>query len=135
MRPRTLILVLVLTVLVTPAFPKEKEKERNWQTGKLISIERGVPENYGVIVPPASGGLATPITIGTWVYTVETGTMVYEFVERVGAFSDHPHPFTVGQKIKFALDAKKEGRAYLIDEKGKEFKASVVKKAAKRPAH
>jgi hypothetical protein len=59
--------------------------------------------------------------------------MAYGFSAKGQGWHERSRPFTIGNQVKFALDSR--GNAFLIDESGKEFKASLVKKAAKEPAH
>ena len=133
MRRRTLITILVCCLAAVSSF--SKDKKRDWQTGKLVSIEVGDSTTLYSVTTTQSTGTAVPLTYKTWVYVVETDTMVYQFAAYTGFWGeDHPYPFTIGRDVRFALDPNKPDRAYLIDEKGKEFKASLVKKAVKQPA-
>jgi hypothetical protein len=127
-RARTLIVLLALNVLVTASY--SKDKKRDWQTGKLISIEAGIPESSPGII---TQGTAVPLVLHAqykvWIYTVETETMIYGFSAR----SQKPRPLTINSEVKFAFQPK--GDVFLLDEKGKEFKASVVKQTARQQPH
>jgi hypothetical protein len=123
MRGWLLIVCIVFSTLATVSFAKDKG--RDWRTGKLVSIEAGVPRSVGVVV----GNIVAPVQYKSWVYTIETETMSYGF----SAESSHPRSFTINSQVKFVLEA--NGKALLLDEKGKEFKAALVKTAAKQPAH
>jgi hypothetical protein len=127
MKRRTLITLLVLSLLALPGL--SRDTKRDWHTGKLVSIELGTPESLGIV----TGTLVVPAEYKVWVYILETDTMTYGFSSRGKGWHERPRPFTIGNQVKFALDSK--GNAFLIDESGKEFKASLVKKTAKQPAH
>ncbi len=127
MRTRTLVVLLAFSLIVIPSL--SKDKKRDWQTGKLVSIEEGIPKTSPGIILPGYSPLVVHATYRVWIYTVETETMSYGFSVQ----SQHPRPLTINSQVKFALEPK--GKAFLLDEEGKEFKASLVKKAAKQPAH
>jgi hypothetical protein len=131
---RALFVMLALCLVATPILCKDKK--RDWQTGKLVSIKEAPPKQGPIFIPGGAGGLAVPTEYEKWIYVVETDTMVYEFSAYTGAFvRDRPHPFVIGSEVKFALDPEKKERAYLIDEEGKEFKVSVLTKTAKQQPH
>ena len=122
LRMTTSTILLVVGLMATPAL--SKDKNHDWQMGKLVSIEEGDAREAYV----QSGVVILPVKYKTWIYAVETETMRYE----LSAQSDKPRPLTINNQVEFALEPK--GKAFLLDEGGKEFKASVVKKAAKQPA-
>jgi hypothetical protein len=133
MRTRSVIVLLAFTLLATIVLASDKTRE--WQTGKLVSIEQGIPgSSPGVILPNGTGGgLVVPANYKTWIYTLETETMSYGFSEPGHGWHQRSRPFTIGNQVKFALDSR--GNGFLVDESGKEFKTSIVKKAAKPAAH
>jgi hypothetical protein len=65
----------------------------------------------------------------TWTYTVETDTMVYGFSAIGKGWHQRPRNLSVGKEVKFAFGENED--VWLLDEDGKEFKASVTKKAVK----
>jgi hypothetical protein len=124
----TVALLLSFTLIVLPGVSKDKKRE--WQTGKLISVEQGTEAGAGVITgKTTTTPLVIPTTYKTWTYTVETNTMVYGFSAIGKGWHERPHNLTIGKEVKFALGDKED--VWVLDEDGKEFKASVTKKAAK----
>jgi hypothetical protein len=125
----TLTLLLSLTLAVLPGVSKDKQRE--WQTGKLISIEQGAEPGPGIVT-----GTTNPVVIPTkrkiWTYTAETDTIIYSFSTRGKGFHERSQHLTVGKDLKFALGGKQD--VWLLDEDGKEFKASVTKTATKPAA-
>jgi hypothetical protein len=122
----TLTLLLSLTLAVLPGVSKDKNRE--WQTGKLMSVEQGTQAGPGIVTGTASP-VVIPTTYKTWTYTVETDTMVYGFSAIGKGWHERPRHLTIGKEVKFALGEKED--AWLLDDDGKEFKASVTKKATK----
>lgn len=121
----TVTLLLSFTLAVPGV---SKDKHREWQAGKLMSVEQGTEAGPG-IVTGTTNPLVIPTTRKVWTYTVETDTMVYGFSTRGKGLHERPQHLTVGTQVKFALGEKED--VWLLDEDGKEFKASVTKKAAK----
>ena len=135
MRLQRLATMLVLGLTLIPALAKDKNQVRDWKTGKLVAVEEGTREHVPVGVSPPVPGYSGPrnvysATYYSWVYTVETETMIYGFCERR---HKHPRPLTIGNQVKFAFGSKEN--AFLIDESGKEFKVEVVRQAAKQAVH
>jgi hypothetical protein len=86
-----------------------RDKTRDWQTGKLISIEQGIPESSpGIVLAGTNPPLVIHAEYKAWTYIIETENMVYGF----SAQSEHPRPFTINSQVKFALEPK--GRVFLI---------------------
>jgi hypothetical protein len=130
-KARILAVMLACGLLATPALTEDKH--RDWQTGKLVSIEQGVSgSGLGVILPNTNPTFVAPTQYRIWVYTIETEARSYGFSAPGTGWHQRARPLTIGNQVKFALGAKAD--AFLIDESGKEFKASVVKQAAKQPA-
>jgi hypothetical protein len=111
--------ILVLLLLACAGAARARPPDRDWQTSKLLSVEEGP------VTHVAGPGFYSECQ--EWLYTVETETLTYVFSAHTGTWCvGHPHPFTVGAQVKFALAGK--GKAYLVDEDGTEFKARLVKK-------
>ena len=132
MRLQILIVLMTLTALATLGFPKDQKQ--GWQSGKLTNVQEGSPQNIAVITGnqySLAGGYSQ---CKNWLYLVETETMTYVFSAHTGAWcADHPRPFTIGSQVKFMLGSK--GKAVLVDEEGKEFKTSLIKKATNEASH
>lgn len=120
MRDYKLAVLLIASLLVANPL-SAKEKQRDWQTGKLISAES---MDAGTIAVPIAGVVVAK-DLRAWVYTIETDSMTYELVWRFGA----PLNLTVNSTIKFAIE--KKNKAFVIDDEGKERQLSVYRKTAK----
>ena len=128
-----LTVIWALTLIAASALANDKNEKKEWQAGKLVSIEEGTPQEVGYVIRNQGSVVGGYSECRNWAYTVETDTMTYVFFAHTGAWcADHPRPFTVGNQVKFLLEPKSKAR--LLDEEGKEFKASVVKKTAKHSA-
>jgi hypothetical protein len=95
--------VLVLGLTLMSDLAKDKNQVRDWETGKLVSIEQGIPDRSpGIVVQPSPYSVPAVLsaTYKSWIYTVETEAMIYGFCER---YHEHPRPFTVGNRVKFAF--------------------------------
>ncbi|SRR6266849_10052341 len=131
MKPQSLFALLVLSLVAAPSLSKNTKLD--WQTGKLISITEASPERIGIVTGSQSSVVGAYSECRTWLYTVETDNMTYIVSAHTGAWcANHPHPFTVGVQVRFALGQK--AKAFLIDEDGKEFKADVITKTPKKQA-
>jgi hypothetical protein len=97
----TVTLLLSLTLAVLPGVSKDKHRE--WQTGKLMSVEQGNQSGPGVV----TGTVVIPTTYKLWTYTVETDTMVYGFSAQGKGLHERPRHLTIGSQVKFALGEKK----------------------------
>lgn len=126
MRPWIAVLLTASALISIPGL--SEEKKRDWQTGKLISIEEPARGSVAIVKDVSPPRLIV-VNYKIWIYRVEIESTTWVFVAG-GKGHEHPRPFTVGKEVKFALDSK--GNAYLIDEQGKELKALEAMKAAKR---
>jgi hypothetical protein len=122
----TVTLLLSFTLAVLPGVSKDKKRE--WQTGKLIGVEQGTQSGPGVVTG-TTNPLVIPTTYRTWTYTIETDTMIYGFSAIGKGWHQRPRNLSIGKEVKFAFGEKED--VWLLDEDGKEFKASVTKKAVK----
>jgi len=130
MRARTLVVLMALVAL--PSF--SKDKQRDWQTGKLVSLEEGSAERVGYVSRSQNSVVGGYSECRNWLYSIETDTITYVFSAHTGAWcANHPQPFTVGAQVKFVLEPK--GKALLLEEDGKEYQSVNAKKAAKQAAH
>lgn len=108
-------MLLVALVLVFSSLAHGKEKERNWQDGKITNILR----------------LETPVSTGlrlTYQYTIETNDRIY-LVETWGDY--HPEGLDLGVTVQF--DTEEDMMYWRIVEKGKVrvFELLIVKRELK----
>jgi hypothetical protein len=123
--------LLVFSLLAATGFSKDTKLD--WQTGKLFSIAEGSTEHTGIVTGSQSSVVGAYSECRTWLYTVETDSMIYVLSAHTGHWcANHPNAFTIGAQVRFAPGQK--AKAFLIDEEGKEFKADVITKTPKRQA-
>jgi hypothetical protein len=126
MKARALLALTIFCLMAVPSLALGSH--RVWQTGKLVNVEPGL----------AAGGRAviafTAAQPRLRLYMVETDAMIYEFSAYAGQGARDSHPLSVDRQVKFWLDSNKPGRALLVDDNGKAFKASVVKTVPRRAA-
>ncbi|HYX68877.1 MAG TPA: hypothetical protein VE825_07075 [Terriglobales bacterium] len=125
MRPRALSILLAFTLLAASAFCQDKS--RDWQTGKLVSIQAGKTTIDYTVAGPGSDGKTIPHESRQWIYVVETDTTIFQFSAYFSVWTDdNPSSlFPVGREVRFALDPGKPDRAYLLDDRGRSLKVSV----------
>ena len=115
-------LVLLALLLILPAFSAAKEKQREWQAGKVKSAE----------LKDASGftfSLLGPVAYKTksaWLYIIETEKISYELLWP----SEMPLHLTINGEVKLAPG--KGNTYYLLDDSGKEKRLTIYKKTAKK---
>lgn len=122
MKNRSLIVFLAACVLACP-LQAQQNSSHAWQAGMLTDVE---PNDEGAVTMPVSG-MTVVVPIRKWTYTVETNEMVYVFGRR----SLKPLNVIVNRKLKFALESNM--KATVLDDQGKEFHVSVIRKIAKTP--
>lgn len=126
MKARALLALMGFCLITALCFGRGDH--RFWQTGHLVNVEPSL----------ATGGRAvlafTAAQPSLWLYTVETDTMFYQFSAYTGRGPKDSHPLTIDRPVKFWLDSKRPGRALLVDDKGKAFKASILKTVPRRLA-
>jgi hypothetical protein len=86
------IYIAVLSIFLGLTALTAKEKDRTWQTGKLISAEQ---KETGVVAVPM-GGIVVAKNLKSWFYTIETETTVYELRWK----SPEPINLTVNGTVK-----------------------------------
>jgi len=118
------LFIAILAVCLLACGLEGKEKNRNWQSGTLTQVQSN---DEGAAALPVAGVLVV-VPLHEWAYMVETDSMVYVFGRR----SPRSLNLTINGKVKFAID--KNGKAFLIDDTGKEFQVSLIRKIAKNPS-
>ena len=123
------------------------EKQRDWQTGKVLDSQRsryfaGTVGNANATgTAQANGNYGTyqgnTNTTQTAVYhtyenfVIEGDTLVYLAQERLRWKWSKPANLTVNGPVKFAIERRK---LFVIDEDGKEHEMEIVKKVLRQPA-
>jgi len=101
------------------------EKNRDWQTGKLVDTDRN--RYFAGTYTPPSGSLTVPIYRAHQDYVIDARTYIYVAEERVSARSKAVNLIIKGP-VKFAIEKRK---LYVIDNDGKEHEAEIVKQILK----
>ncbi len=113
---------------------------RNWRSGTLVSSEQskvlqGTTWNTNTDASAKNRGNKTDYSQNTTtnstdnydtfqVYTIETADKVYTVREKLNFPWSKPANITVGEPVKYAVD---KNKIYLMDDDGKEHKASIGK--------
>jgi hypothetical protein len=137
----TIFLLLALTHVAVGA-----EKNRDWQTGKVLDSQRN--RYFAGTVGDASttGTAQTSGDYGTYqgnttssqtavyrvyeTFFIEGDTHAYLVQERLRWRWSKPANLTVNGPVKFAVDKRK---LFVIDEDGKEHEMEIVKKVLRQP--
>jgi hypothetical protein len=130
---KTFFLLFLLGAFVCA---QAKEKDRNWQTGKVLdsdqarryvgSISDSSSTDYGTT--SHSSGTSTAVYRVNQIYVVEIGQYVYVSQERLRWKWSKPAEVTVNAPVKVAIE---KNTMYLIGNDGKEHEAEIVKKILK----
>ena len=135
---RSLITFLTLALVVSmPAFGGKKVKTRNWQTGKLLDLQRsqtlvGSVDRPGVVLNNGrriSNDSKQAVYATQDTFVIEGETLTYTVSETVGR-GVKPAKVTINGIIKFAVE---DTTVYLLDESGKEHRTEIVKKVLRTP--
>jgi len=137
--------LLILFVSLAPSHQATaKEKERQWQTGKVLDTNR--QRNYAGTIDNASGsatasgnttyGNASGSSVAVYrvyeTYEIEAGYYIYECQEHIKWRWSKPAMLTVNGPVKFAIE---KDRIYIKSEDGSEHETKIVKKILKpKPA-
>jgi hypothetical protein len=119
-----------------------KEKERNWQTGKVVDMNRD--KTYAGTVENASGsatssgnttygqanGSSTAVYRVYETYAIEAGDYVYVCEEHIKWRWSKPAVLTVNGPVQFAIE---KDRIYIKSEDGSEHETKIIKKVLKTP--
>jgi hypothetical protein len=141
----TMKLLLFLTLVLTATSATAAEKQRDWQTGKVVDTERnsyyaGTIGNSNTTGSAQANGnygtyQGTTTTTHTAVYRVyetfiiEGDTYAYVAQERLRWRWSKPANLTVNGPVKYAIEKRK---LYVSDDDGKEHEMEVVKKILKQ---
>jgi hypothetical protein len=130
---RSLIPILALAALIfTPTLEGKKVKTRNWQTGKLLDVQRsqrftGTVDRPGWVQSGKriTGDTKQAIYAVQDTFVIEGRALTYTVSEAV-AGGAKPANVTVHGPIRFSVE---DTTLYLIDEAGKEHRTEIMKKA------
>lgn len=129
--------LLVLSVITAQG----KERQRAWQTGKVLDSDRASKyvgntasgEKSGKVTEDGiyhetSNSDSTAVYRVYQTYVIELGDRVYVATERLRWRWSKPADVTVNAPVKVAIE---KNKLYLLGEDGKEHEAEIVKKALK----
>jgi hypothetical protein len=138
MKRNSLLCVMICIVLAAAAHVTAAT--RDWQTGTLTEVEQekiregstrhtnteGTAKDRGNKTDYSQNSTTTTMeNIETWqVYTIEGEKKVYIAREHLLFPWSKPANVTVGDSVKFAVE---KGKLYILDDDGKEHKATVAK--------
>jgi hypothetical protein len=127
---------LLVILLGTFGLAEAKNKQRDWQTGKVLdsdqarryigSVSNGSATDYGSTVQAT--GSSTAAYQVTQTYVVEIGTYVYVGQERLRWRWSKPADLTVNRPVVVAIE---KDKMYLFGNDGNEHEATIVKKILK----
>lgn len=136
--------ILLLGVLVSTLSLAAKQKEHDWQQGKLVSTDEaryfagtiGSANTQGTVRDSGSYGTYSGTTTGSetavyrvyQTYVIESDAYVYVARERLRWRWSKPANLTINGPIRFAVE---KGHMFILDEDGKEHEARMTKKILK----
>ena len=132
------VISVPLMLFTNPSFAKEKQ--RQWQTGKVLDTSRD--KTYAGSVGNASGtattsgrttygnasGHSTAVYKVYETYTIEAGDYVYVCQEHIKWRWSKPALLTVNGPVQFAME---QDRIYIKSEDGSEHETKIIKKILK----
>jgi hypothetical protein len=138
--PRSIALLILCAALVTVNLASAKEKERQWQTGKVLDTNR--EKTYAGSVDNASGtatssgnstygnasGSSTAVYRVYETYRIEAGDYIYECQEHIKWRWSKPAMLTVNGPVQFAIE---KDHIYIKSEDGSEHETKIIKKILK----
>jgi len=135
-----------VALLVLPFVAISAEKQRDWQTGKVLDTERsryfaGTVSNGNTTGTAQANGsygtyqgntttTSTPVYRMYQTFLIEGPTHAYLVQQRLRWKWSKPANLTVNGPVKFSVEKRK---VFVVDEDGKEYEMEVVKKVLKQP--
>jgi hypothetical protein len=136
--------ILALGVLISTFPLGAKQKEHDWQQGKLVSTDEAryfagtirSANTQGTVHDSGDYGTYSGTTIGSetavyrvyQTYVIESDSYVYVARERLRWKWSKPANLTINGPIRFAVE---KDHIFIIDEDGKEHEARMTKKILK----
>jgi hypothetical protein len=135
---------LVLSVLISASPLGAKQKEHDWQQGRLVSTDEaryfagtiGSANTQGTLHDSGDYGTYSGTTIGSQTavyrvyqtYVIESDSYVYVARERLRWKWSKPANLTINAPIRFAIE---KDKMFILDEDGREHEARITKKILK----
>lgn len=139
--------IAIVLLLAFPYVATSAEKQRDWQTGKVLDTERnryfagtvGNASTTGTAQTSGDNGTYQGSTSSSQIavyrvyetFLIEGETHAYLAQERLRWKWSKPANLTVNGPVKFAVEKRK---LFVIDEDGKEHEMEIVKKVLREPA-
>ena len=136
--------ISLLVMLIACAGLAQQKKARDWQSGRLLSMEKSrelestttttntegkvKSNNKGDKYSGQSTSTETPNYDDYVSYSVEAGEFTYTAKQHLLFPWSKPANVAVGGQLKYAAE---KDKLYLLDDDGKESSAKIVKKAVK----
>jgi len=136
-----MITLLTLSFCLSAAPSSAKEKERQWQTGKVLDTNRnsvyageigsanGTSTTSGNTTYGNANGSSTAMYKVYETYMIEAGGYVYVCQERLKWKWSKPAQLTVNGPVQFAIE---KDNLFIKSEDGSEHETKIIKKVAKR---
>ena len=118
-----LVVLFVVTIATSAA---GAEKQRNWQTGKVLDTDRN---RYFVGTDDSASGFGDPVYRTYARYAIEADKYVYLTEERLPWRWSKWARLIVNTPVRFAAEKRK---LYIVDDDGKEHETKIVKQVLKQ---
>jgi hypothetical protein len=134
------IILLVLSCFLNVVSVSGNEKERRWQTGKVLDTSRnsvyageigsanGSSTTSGDTTYGSANGSSTAVYKVYETYTIEAADYIYVCQEHIRWRWSKPAALTVNGPVKFAIE---KDHLYIKGEDGSEHETKIVKKISK----
>jgi hypothetical protein len=126
MRRFTALTIACISFLLLSNIALSKEKERNWQTGKVVDMNRD--KSYAGTVDLAGNGSSTAVYRVYETYAIEAEDYVYVCEEHLKWRWSKPAVLTVNAPVRFAIE---KDRIYIKSEDASEHETKIIKKILK----
>jgi hypothetical protein len=112
------------------------EKERDWQTGKVLDTERnryfvGTVGNANTTYQGNTNSSQRAVYRVYETFSIEGDTYAYLAQERLHWRWSKPANLTVNGPVKYAVEKRK---LFVLDDDGKEHELEIIKKILRQPA-
>jgi hypothetical protein len=140
MKPFLAFAVICVPLMLLSNTSFAKEKQREWQTGKVVDTNRdrtyagsvgnasGTATTSGGTTYGSASGSSTAVYRVYETYTIEAGDYVYVCQEHIKWRWSKPAVLTVNGPVQFAME---KDRIYIKSEDGSEHETKIIKKILK----